>query len=160
MKIVVDQSVPGEAIQGRQIHLTTEGLRAGVPEVVEEDHDDIGRASRCLDLEDRRSVRLMCIELGDRGVRRLSDGQHGPVEGVRRARPRARRRLLRLVASGQQQRRQCWKEVSMCRRPHALLLSVIGAKRWKGRDLQNQRSCQDTETVLKFELTRTIAPRL
>jgi len=82
MKIVVDESFFGEAFQRGHLDHTAERLSSAVSEVVEQDHEYIGRSIRRLDLEPRRRRGPADIELCDRWIARLGERQHHTVRRV------------------------------------------------------------------------------
>src|SRR6478609_1071246 len=64
MEIGVGQAVPGETLDGRQVHHAAECRRAGVAEIIEQDDQHIGRARRRFDLEDGRRLGTAGLALG------------------------------------------------------------------------------------------------
>jgi hypothetical protein len=93
MKIVVDQPVLREALQRRHINHSAEGLGSAEAEVVEQDHDHVGRTLRHLNLEQRRCRGLANVELRDRRVFWFRQRQRRTVDRGGRALPGVRRRL-------------------------------------------------------------------
>jgi hypothetical protein len=71
MKICVDQPVLRQAFERWHVDHATESFRSAVSKIVEQDHEHVGRAIRCFDLEPWRRRSLADIELSDRGIGRL-----------------------------------------------------------------------------------------
>ncbi len=98
VEVVVAEPVGGQAVEVGHLDRAAERARLAEAEVVEENHDHVGRLGRRLHLEARRRGGLAGLERRARRIRGVRHRQHPAVDVGARAR-RGRRRLGRLGRS-------------------------------------------------------------